>query len=448
VLGLLPSIASTLGYNLAFSGQAGSVWGWLVAGVLIQSVVFGMAELCSSMPTAGGLYYAAAVLAPEGWGPFASWCVGWSNFLGFSTGPCSVNYALASMIIAAAEVANENYVGQVWHVYLTFLLILIIQGLLTMQSTKFLGRMNVVGTVANMVVLIIFIVWLPAASIQRPKFNDNQTVWVNLQNGTEWPMGWSFIMGFLSVIWTMSGYDTPFHLSEECSNANIAGPRAIVMTGQLGLYLGFAIILVIAYTVKDVAEVVAGPYGQPMASLCVQVLGKKSGLAMFALNIIAQFFVGQGCTIASSRVIFAYSRDGAIPGSRWWSRVNQKTKTPVNCIWFVLTIAALLGLLAFASPVAIGAVFSIGAIGQYIAFVTPIGLKLFFARDKFRPGPWNLGKFSKPVGVVAVMWLLLIIPALVFPAVKGNDLTDLTMNYTCLIYGGPVSIGAPPAKQH
>jgi hypothetical protein len=40
----------------------------------------------------------------------------------------------------------------------------------------------------------------------------------------------------------------------------------------------------------------------------------------------------------------------------------------------------------FASPVAIGAVFSIGAIGQYIAFVTPIGLKLFFARDKFRPG--------------------------------------------------------------
>jgi amino acid transporter len=102
VLGLLPSVASTLGYNLGYSGQAGSIWGWIVAGVMIQSVVFGMAELCSSMPTAGGLYYASAVLAPEGWGPFASWvscgfknvtvirgwklttlqCVGWSNFLG------------------------------------------------------------------------------------------------------------------------------------------------------------------------------------------------------------------------------------------------------------------------------------------------------------------------------------------------------------------------------
>lgn len=220
----------------------------------------------------------------------------------------------------------------------------------------------------------------------KSRFNDNHTVWVDIQNGTEWPTGWAFIMGFLSVIWTMSGYDTPFHLSEECSNANIAGPRAIVLTGQLGLYLGFAIILVIAYTVKDVTDVVAGSYGQPMASLCVQVLGKNPGLAMFALNIIAQFFVGQGCTIASSRVVFAYSRDGAIPGSRWWSKVNARTRTPVNSVWFVLALAGLLGLLMFASPVAIGAVFSIGAIAQYVAFTTPLALKLFFAGDKFRPG--------------------------------------------------------------
>lgn len=62
----------------------------------------------------------------------------------------------------------------------------------------------------------------------------------------------------------MAGYDAPFHLSEECSNANIAGPRAIVLTAQLGLWLGWASILVIAYTVKDVQDVVSGKYGQPM----------------------------------------------------------------------------------------------------------------------------------------------------------------------------------------
>jgi len=99
VLGLLPSVASTIGYSLGYSGTGGALWGWLIAALAIQATAFTMAELCSSMPTAGGLYYAAAVLAPEGWGPLCSWIVGWSNFFGFATGPCSVNYALASMLV-------------------------------------------------------------------------------------------------------------------------------------------------------------------------------------------------------------------------------------------------------------------------------------------------------------------------------------------------------------
>jgi len=97
ILGILPSIASTLTYNLAYVGPAGSIWGWVVAGVLIQFVALSMAELCSSMPTAGGLYYASAVLAPDGWGPFASW-VG-----AFARSQClrvaSLNSRLTSMAV-------------------------------------------------------------------------------------------------------------------------------------------------------------------------------------------------------------------------------------------------------------------------------------------------------------------------------------------------------------
>ncbi|KAL9105231.1 MAG: hypothetical protein Q9227_009558 [Pyrenula ochraceoflavens] len=436
VLGLVPSIASTLSYNLAYSGLAGSVWGWVVAGILIQFVALAMAELCSSMPTAGGLYYASAVLAPEGYGPLCSWITGWANFMGQATGPCSVNYALASMMVTAAQIGNPSYTPETWHVYLTLLALLTVEGLLVMNSTKFLGYLNKVGTLINLAFVFIFIIWMPAGSINHPKTNENSEVWGKITNGTEWPSGFAFLMGFLSVIWTMSGYDAPFHLSEECSNANIASPRAIVMTAQFGLYLGWAIILVIVYTVKNIEDVVDGQYGQPMGSLCLQVLGKRSGLAMFSLNMVAQFFVGIGCTVASSRVVYAYSRDGALPGSRWWKHVNSHTKTPVNAVWFVLALGALLGLLMFASPVAIGAVFSIGAIAQYTAFIFPVALKLFAVGNRFRPGPWNLGRLSTPIGAVACAWVALIIPALCFPAYKGKDLNDLNMNYTCLIYGG------------
>lgn len=76
VLGLLPSFATTLYYGMGYAGTAGMSWGWLVAMIGIQSVAASMAELCSSMPTSGGLYYASAVLAPPGWGPLGEWLEG------------------------------------------------------------------------------------------------------------------------------------------------------------------------------------------------------------------------------------------------------------------------------------------------------------------------------------------------------------------------------------
>jgi len=64
VLGLLPSFAATMYYAMGYAGTPGMVWGWLIATSFIQCVALSMAELCSSMPTSGGLYYASAVLAP------------------------------------------------------------------------------------------------------------------------------------------------------------------------------------------------------------------------------------------------------------------------------------------------------------------------------------------------------------------------------------------------
>lgn len=146
------------------------------------------------------------------------------------------------------------------------LALLVAEGLLTMNSTKFLARMNGVGTIVNVLVIFIFVIWMPVGSINEPKTNPNNIVWTldGIVNGTEWPTGFAFMMGMLSVIVTIAGFDAPFHLSEECSNANIASPRAILMTAQLGMYMGWAIIIAIAYTVKDITDVVSGQYGQPM----------------------------------------------------------------------------------------------------------------------------------------------------------------------------------------
>lgn len=87
---------------------------------------------------------------------------------------------------------------------------------------------------------------------------------------------------------------------------------------------------------------------------------------------------------------------------------------------------------------AIGAIFSVGAIGAFVAFTIPITIRTFFVGDRFRRGPWHLGKFSYPIGVASTCFTSLMIPILCLPSVRGSDLNASLMNWTCLVWGGPM----------
>lgn len=235
-----------------------------------------------------------------------------------------------------------------------------------------------------------------------------------------------------------NSYDSPFHLSEECSNANIAAPRAIFLTSAVGGLFGWFLQLVVAYTVVDISSVLSSDLGQPFAAYLIQVLPQRAVLAVLALTIIAGFFMGQGCMIAASRVTFAYARDDCFPFSNLWKQVNQVTKTPVNAVWFNTFIGCCLLLLIFGGTLAAGALFSIAAIAAFVAFTTPIFIRVFFVGNRFRAGPWNLGRASIPIGMIASAFVALMVPVLCLPSVTGKNLDVQTMNWTCLVYGGPM----------
>jgi amino acid transporter len=137
-------------------------------------------------------------------------------------------------------------------------------------------------------------------------------------------------------------------------------------------------------------------------------------------------------------VTFAYARDDCFPFSKYWKHVNTYTKTPVNAVWFNNVIGCICLLLIFGGGIAIGAIFSIGACAAFVAFTIPIFIRVFFVGNRFRPGPWNLGRFSIPIGVIASAFVALMVPVLCLPSVTGSDLTPSTMNWTCLVYGGPM----------
>ena len=129
---------------------------------------------------------------------------------------------------------------------------------------------------------------------------------------------------------------------------------------------------------------------------------------------------------ANSRMIYAFSRDGALPASAFWHRINPRTRTPTNSIWFAAVGAFLLGLPYLWNATAYFAVTSIAVIGLYIAYVMPVFLRLL-AGDAFRPGPWQLGKWSRPVGTIAVVWVVFVAIVLLLP--QYSPITRNSFNY-------------------
>jgi hypothetical protein len=82
-------------------------------------------------------------------------------------------------------------------------------------------------------------------------------------------------------------------------------------------------------------------------------------------------------------------------------------------------------------------VVSITTIGLYIAYVTPIYLRLR-AGDAFQPGAWTLGRNYKWMGWVSVVWTVLMVVVFSLPfvpaGVPGNKDFDWTaVNYSLIV---------------
>ena len=65
IISILSGCLTLYGFGMATGGPAVIVWGWLFVGIMTLFVGLAMAEVCSSFPTAGGLYYWSAKLAPK-----------------------------------------------------------------------------------------------------------------------------------------------------------------------------------------------------------------------------------------------------------------------------------------------------------------------------------------------------------------------------------------------
>lgn len=436
--GVLPGIASVLFYAIPNGGPVAMVWGWAIAGPFIMCIGLAMAELASAAPTSGGLYYWTYSLASPRCRNFLSWIVGYSNTIQTITGVASVNWACAIQIAAAISIATDQaYVTTNEQLYGIYAALVLSHAVLVSLGTKVLARLQRLYTFVNLCLCFIVIIALPIAT-PREYRNSASFALGNFTNLAGWPSGFAFILSFMAPLYSIGGYDASVHMSEEASNAATAIPWAIISSIAVSVVLGWGINVSLAFCMgTNLESILNGPIGQPMAQILYTSLGKRGALALWCLIISTLYIVASNSLLVGSRQTFAFSRDGALPFSRYLYRINSYTQTPVNTVWFDAVFVLVIGLLAFVSTEAINAVFTIGITASYVSYITPITTRFAF-KNGFKPGPFHLGKLSFPIAAIAVSSMVFMIIVFFFPSTPQT--TAQEMNYTVVVLGGYMAL--------
>jgi amino acid transporter len=200
-----------------------------------------------------------------------------------------------------------------------------------------------------------------------------------------------------------------------------------VMSILVSLVAGWVLLVGITFAIQDYDGEAGSATGVPPAQVFIDSLGATGGKLLLLVAIGAQLFCGMASVTANSRMIYAFSRDGALPGSRVWHRINKSTRTPTNAVWLAAGGALVLGLPYLWNSTAYAAVTSIAVIGLYIAYVIPTFLRLRQG-DRFERGPWHLGRWGRPIGVLAVAWVAVITVLFMLPT--ASPVTAKSFNYT------------------
>jgi amino acid transporter len=255
------------------------------------------------------------------------------------------------------------------------------------------------------------------------------TVFTGLVNNTGTTLGWWYVIliGLLLAQYTFTGYDASAHMTEETHSAARSGPRGIVMSILVSLFAGWVLLIGVTFAIQNYSAEVGSATGVPPAQIFIDAVGATGGKLLLLIAIGAQLFCGMSSVTANSRMIYAFSRDGAVPGSSIWHRVNKRTRTPTNAIWLAAVGALILGLPYLWNYTAYAAVTSVAVIGLYIAYVAPTFLRLRRG-EAFRRGPWHLGRWSYVVGWTAVTWVCII--TILFMLPQAWPVTWANFNYT------------------
>jgi len=390
--------------------------GWPVATGVSLLFALAMGQIGSAYPTAGGLYHWSSILGGRGLGWFTAWC----NLLGLVTVLGAINVGTYLFIVGSVLPAFGVDTAALLPASPT-LLSVAVQTLCVGAITASHGLFNHLGIRLTTKLtdfsgyLIFFVaVALTATLLFCAGHLDVSRLWTfhNFSGdagGGVWPktesLGYLFLLGLLLPAYTITGFDASAHTAEETIDAARTIPKGMVnsvlWSGVFGFVLLAAIVLA-APSVETAASKGAGSFGW----ILEQTAPYGLRVALLVLIAVAQYLCGLATVTSTSRMIFAFARDGGLPFSGALRAVSPRYRTPVAATWTgaVLAVAFTVYSPVYTTLAAVCAIF------LYVSYLLPIGAGLLAYRRKWTTmGPFNLGALFPLIAVGCVLGCLVLI---------------------------------------
>ena len=408
-------------YYIAFNngGPIAISWGWLLVGAMSTVVALAMAEIASVYPTAGGLYYWSSKLGGPAWG----WFTGWFNLVGQIAVTAAIGYGLAIFLTTLLNFWFDYPNTKEWTL-LVYAIVMVGAVILNLFKVSITALLNTVSAYWHMIGVVFIVLVLIVVPDHHKSFSYVFTHTINNSgfSGTNFGvfMFWYvFGQGLLMSQYTITGFDASAHMAEETNKASRMAAVGMYMSVVVSVVFGWILLLAVTFAIPGADKPVLDAVGSAVINIWQTAMSQTWAEALLFICCVAQFFCLTASVTSASRMMFAFSRDGAVPGHRLWRRIAP------NRVPYLAVIA--IGVLSFALMIPtywnaytgylVGT--SIAVIGLYIAFILPVILR-YRQRDNWEPGAWSLGRHYKWIDPLAILWVAFISILFLLPFAPGG----------------------------
>jgi amino acid transporter len=397
VISVLTGAVTLYTHGLKWGGPVVMTVGWPLVVVGTLCVAVSLAELASAFPTAGALYHWASILG----GPGAGWTTAWLNTVGQFAITAGIDYGLAEFLAPLLGWPSDHS-----HVLPLFVGLLVSHAWLNHVGVGVVAKLNVVSAWYHVVGVVVVV---GAVLLLAPR----QPVSFLLEGVTPPTGAWTpgFVVALLQAAWTFTGYDASAHASEETHDAARNAPKGILTAVLASAVAGWVLILGVTLATPSLPEALAAP--NAFLFILEASLGRV-GTALVWVCVGAMWFCGLASVTSNSRMLWAFARDGGLPGSKWLAAVSPRFQTPHVATWVSAGCALLVVLLSIgigrvsqqAAADALSTVTAVSTVALYLSYGLPIAMALWARRRGWpRQGPFSVGRAGPWFNVLSLGWL-------------------------------------------